>query len=325
MISVTYDRPTAAPESLECDACAVLIHESEAPYRVISGNEAAGTLFGVRPPALISRGVIGLLKGVIPDFAAVAGDRLSGSISSLDRRVSRATRCSSVPVLFEGRSVSLSAFWFECESERASADPDPLFRETFRLLTTPACVIDPVQHAVICFNRQFSETWNITPETILSDPAALLISSLIRSAESIARDVNDVPRYFRLQHDEYRSDRTLHLRDGNAIRCTMQAVAGSNDIPHRYLAVFSRDDIRRTVQINEAVSRFKMLTPRQRLVVQRVVAGMTNSAIAYELGICTKTVEKHRGAAMQKLKLQNVPDLVRLLQLVEEGRNTVSQ
>jgi len=54
------------------------------------------------------------------------------------------------------------------------------------------------------------------------------------------------------------------------------------------------------------------LTPREREVMARVVAGQHNRDIAAELGISARTVEVHKARMMDKLGVCNVADLVRL-------------
>jgi FixJ family two-component response regulator len=54
------------------------------------------------------------------------------------------------------------------------------------------------------------------------------------------------------------------------------------------------------------------LTPREREVLTHVVAGQLNKQIAYDLGTVEKTIKFHRGAAMKKLGVRTVADLVRM-------------
>jgi FixJ family two-component response regulator len=61
---------------------------------------------------------------------------------------------------------------------------------------------------------------------------------------------------------------------------------------------------------------FDLLTPREFQVMELVVAGMLNKQIAGELGTAEKTVKVHRGRVMQKLGVNSVPELVRLVQRV---------
>ena len=62
----------------------------------------------------------------------------------------------------------------------------------------------------------------------------------------------------------------------------------------------------------EAARRLAQLTPRERQVMDLVVAGKLNKMVADELGISIKTVELHRSNMMTKLGVRNLPDLVRL-------------
>ncbi len=59
--------------------------------------------------------------------------------------------------------------------------------------------------------------------------------------------------------------------------------------------------------------RLSSLTPRERAVLTRVVAGRLNKQIAAELGIVEKTIKVHRGRMMGKLGVRTVADLVRLV------------
>jgi FixJ family two-component response regulator len=58
--------------------------------------------------------------------------------------------------------------------------------------------------------------------------------------------------------------------------------------------------------------RFKDLTPREREVMDLVVAGQTNKAIAHRLKIAMRTVEIHRARVMEKTGTRNLSELVRL-------------
>lgn len=54
------------------------------------------------------------------------------------------------------------------------------------------------------------------------------------------------------------------------------------------------------------------LTPRERQVLELVVAGKLNKTIADVLGISIKTVELHRSNLMQKLGARNVAEVIRI-------------
>ena len=62
----------------------------------------------------------------------------------------------------------------------------------------------------------------------------------------------------------------------------------------------------------EARKKLAKLTPREREVMEYVIAGKFNKVIADILNISVKTVELHRANMMGKLGVHNVQELVRL-------------
>src|ERR671923_2750522 len=58
--------------------------------------------------------------------------------------------------------------------------------------------------------------------------------------------------------------------------------------------------------------RYAALTPRERDVMQHVVAGLLNQQIAAELGTSEVTVKIHRGQVMHKMRAASAAELVRM-------------
>ncbi|MEJ7591551.1 MAG: LuxR C-terminal-related transcriptional regulator [Planctomycetaceae bacterium] len=67
------------------------------------------------------------------------------------------------------------------------------------------------------------------------------------------------------------------------------------------------------LQKPEEGSSLNLLSRREHEVIHLVCTGATNKAIAIQLGISTKTIEKYRSTAMKKLKVTSVAGLVRLI------------
>lgn len=76
-------------------------------------------------------------------------------------------------------------------------------------------------------------------------------------------------------------------------------------------AVSARDD--------EIRRRFERLTRREHEVVEQVVRGLTNKAIAIGFGISEKTIKVHRGRAMTKVEADSLAQLVRMAQTIGIG------
>jgi FixJ family two-component response regulator len=62
----------------------------------------------------------------------------------------------------------------------------------------------------------------------------------------------------------------------------------------------------------EITERMQLLTPREREVLDLVVAGQTNKGVARHLDISEKTVEIHRANVMRKMQAKSLADLVKM-------------
>jgi FixJ family two-component response regulator len=72
-----------------------------------------------------------------------------------------------------------------------------------------------------------------------------------------------------------------------------------------------RADRRRRAELAALRQRYDSLTPREREVMARVVAGLLNKQIARALGTSEVTIKVHRGQVMQKMRADSVAELVR--------------
>lgn len=67
----------------------------------------------------------------------------------------------------------------------------------------------------------------------------------------------------------------------------------------------------------EIMNRISRLALQERRIMQRATQGMSNQQMADELGLSPKTIEVYRTRVMQKMQVNSLPMLVRLL--VENG------
>jgi len=81
--------------------------------------------------------------------------------------------------------------------------------------------------------------------------------------------------------------------------------------------------VRRAIAISERVRdeteaaadiavRLTSLTPKEREVLDKLVEGLPNKTIAYDLGSSPRTVEVHRARVMEKMGARSLPELVRM-------------
>lgn len=76
--------------------------------------------------------------------------------------------------------------------------------------------------------------------------------------------------------------------------------------------IFDAGQRDRSMQRVQLSARFANLTPREREVLDLVVEGISNKAIANSLGLSAKTVEVHRAKVMEKMHARSVADLVKM-------------
>jgi len=86
-------------------------------------------------------------------------------------------------------------------------------------------------------------------------------------------------------------------------------ITGHGDIP---LAVSEQSQ--EAFELRERVS---SCTPREHDVLRLLVRGLPNKGIAETLGISPRTVEIHRAHVMEKMQASSLPDLVRMVTVLE--------
>ncbi|RFB76477.1 response regulator FixJ [Methylovirgula sp. 4M-Z18] len=69
---------------------------------------------------------------------------------------------------------------------------------------------------------------------------------------------------------------------------------------------------RHNIQVDQIRTRLETLSPREREVLQGLVAGHPNKTIAYDLNISARTVEVYRANVMNKMGARSLSELVRM-------------
>lgn len=79
----------------------------------------------------------------------------------------------------------------------------------------------------------------------------------------------------------------------------------------------------RMQELRDLQARFEMCTPREQDVMQLLVTGLANKAIAESLGISPRTVEIHRAHVIEKMEAGSLPALVRMMTMLESGDDEI--
>jgi RNA polymerase sigma factor (sigma-70 family) len=107
--------------------------------------------------------------------------------------------------------------------------------------------------------------------------------------------------------------KSVQAMKGGAFDFLTKPVNAKNLVP-AIRAAIERDAIARRehAKLSEIRARLDTLTPRERELLEHVVAGKLNKQIASDLGITEATVKMHRARVMAKMKVQSVAELTRL-------------
>lgn len=83
-------------------------------------------------------------------------------------------------------------------------------------------------------------------------------------------------------------------------------------------------DRSRTAEAKAAQDLIALLTPRERNVLEKLVAGRSNKIAAYELGISPRTIEIHRANIMDKMQARSLSEVVRIAIAADQSRPLLS-
>lgn len=150
---------------------------------------------------------------------------------------------------------------------------------------------------------------------VLADHAAVATAGLQLQAELAAGKLT-CPVMFMAENADVKTSVQL-LRDGAAD--FLEKPLDDSRLLHSLDAAFSQvDTLQRDQQRREqAQARFDTLTPREQEIMQQIVRGTSNRALATRLEVSVRTIEVHRSRVMTKMGATSLPELVLLAGLLD--------
>ena len=88
-----------------------------------------------------------------------------------------------------------------------------------------------------------------------------------------------------------------------------------NQLVDRVIEALKLNEVRRTAaaSADSVNKRLGTLTPRERQVMDRILAGKLNKVIADDLKVCMRTVEVHRASLFEKMGVKTAVELARII------------
>jgi two-component system, LuxR family, response regulator FixJ len=80
----------------------------------------------------------------------------------------------------------------------------------------------------------------------------------------------------------------------------------------RHAIEHSRQVAKEVAETDELATKLRLLSKREREVLDGLVAGLPNKTIAYDLGVSPRTIEIYRARLMDKMQARTLSELVRL-------------
>ena len=196
----------------------------------------------------------------------------------------------------------------ESEATVFVVDDDPLVRESLkRLMESVGQHVEPYDTA-----REFLEAYDpARPGCLVLDVRMPGMSGLELQKQLAAANVQ-LPIIFVSGHGDVPMAAAA-VRQGALD--FMEKPVNPQELLDRIHQALEQDAERRQLKARrEAVeARLARLTSREREVVDLAVTGLTNKEIAARLGVTPQAIDARRAKAMEKLRVETVPELVRLI------------
>lgn len=188
-------------------------------------------------------------------------------------------------------------------------DDDPSVRSSLKfLIGTVGLQVESFDSANAFLRKKLPDA----PTCLVLDVRLPGLSGLDFQGELAARNIR-IPIIFITGHGDI--PMSVRAMKAGAIEFLTKPFR-EQDLLDAIRVALERDRVRREREgeMTELRGRFASLTQREQEVITMVVSGMLNKQIAGRLGTAENTVKVQRSRAMEKLKVESVADLVRMLE-----------
>jgi RNA polymerase sigma factor (sigma-70 family) len=188
-------------------------------------------------------------------------------------------------------------------------DDDPSVRSSLKLLiSSMGLQVESFDSAEALLRRTFPNV----PSCVVSDVRLRGLSGLEFQRELTQRNCR-IPIIFITGHGDI--PMSVQAMKAGAIEFLTKPFR-DQDLLDAIRVALKKDQSRREQekQVADLKERYDSLTPREQEVISLVVSGMLNKQIADQLGTAENTVKVQRSRAMEKMRAESVPDLVRMLE-----------
>ena len=140
-----------------------------------------------------------------------------------------------------------------------------------------------------------------TPQILKESPRTQVLVLTMHHSEELARNVLQAgARGYVLKSDA-----------GESLIAAVESLRQRKPFLTSNVTELVLDDYLRRADAADAVPPHRIVTPREREIVQLLAEGKSNKDAAAALGLSVKTIEAHRANIMRKLRFQSLSDLVR--------------
>ena len=184
-------------------------------------------------------------------------------------------------------------------------DDAPVRRSLQKLLQTAGFATATYETPLACLNA----APRLKAGCLLLDVRMPGMDGLQLQAELIKRGVG-LPMIVMTGHADVQT--AVRAMKGGAVDFIEKPFASESLIAAVETAMADVGPAARKKELNEAAARIATLSPREREVLERLVAGHPNKVIAFDLGLSPRTVELHRARMLERLGLRHLAEAIRL-------------